>query len=122
MTKKQIEDWKRERDIAREISDPKEREIALGKVYDHRDDMMMECIQHQADRVKTSLENDKRLEGEINEIKTALAPCVESDKEWREKKLMARGAKWAIGVVIGLSTVVGSVVAIKICKMIGTLW
>ena len=122
MTAEQIEQWKRERDIARAISDPKERDIALGKVYDHRDDMMMECIQHQAERVKKSLENDKRLEGEINEIKLALAPCGESDKEWREKKLMARGAKWAIGVVIGLSTVVGPVVAIKICKMVGILW
>ena len=122
MTAEQIKQWKRERDIARAISDPKERDIALGKVYDHRDDMMMECIQHQAERVKKSLENDKRLEGEINEIKLALAPCVESDKEWRERKLMAKGAKWAIGIVIGLSTVVGPMVAIKICKMIGTLW
>ena len=118
MTSAQIEQWKVERDIARQSGDPE----LIQRAYDHRDDMMMECIQHQADRVKQSLVNDERLEGEIKGLQAALAPCVESDREYRAGKLMAKGAKWAVGAIIGISTVVGPVIAIKICKAIGVLW
>jgi hypothetical protein len=57
MTEDQIDQWKEERDIARAISDDASRGVALQKVYDHRDDMMMECIAHQSDRVKMILKD-----------------------------------------------------------------
>lgn len=100
MTSEQIANWKRERDIARAIADPVERERAFTKVYDHRDDMQMECIQHQADRIKTGLTNDaildrelKALKTDVGEIRKELKPLKESDREFREAKIEARGMK-----------------------------
>lgn len=94
----QIKNWKKERDIARAIQDPTARAIALEAVYDHRDDMQMECIQHQADRIKTSLANDaildkdiKQVKSELASMKKELAPCVESDKDYRSWKLKIQG-------------------------------
>ena len=98
MTADQIEQWKRERDIARAIQDPKERSIALEKVYDHRDDMQLECIQHQADRIKISLQNDQVLSAKVEKIEADLKPLKESDVDYRAWKLRAQGAQmlWKI--------------------------
>lgn len=52
MTDDQIKDWKHERDLARSISNEADRNTALQECYDHRDEMMMTCIAHQAERVK----------------------------------------------------------------------
>lgn len=116
MTAEQIEQWKRERDIARAINDPTERAIALEKVYDHRDDMQLECIQHQADRIKTSLQNDAvlsgkidRLDGRIAKVEGEMTPLKETDKDYRAWKLRAEGAQllWRLlryGAAIGGSS------------------
>lgn len=98
MTEDQIRNWKRERDIARAIQDDDERNRALTAVYDHKDDMMMECIQHQADRVKQGLINDQNIEKEIAKINKDLSPCIESDRDYRKWKLRAEGASifWKI--------------------------
>lgn len=100
MTAEQIEQWKRERDIARAIKDPTERVTALEKVYDHRDDMQLECIQHQADRIKTSLQNDAilsgkidKLDGRVAKVEVEMKPLKETDKDYRAWKLRAEGAK-----------------------------
>ena len=100
MTAEQIEQWKRERDIARAIKDPTERATALEKVYDHRDDMQMECIQHQADRIKKGLENDlslsrkfDKIDGRVGKLEEDLKPLKETDKDYRAWKLRAEGAK-----------------------------
>lgn len=100
MTAAQIEQWKRERDIARAIQDPRERAIALEKVYDHRDDMQLECIQHQADRIKTSLQNDQvlsqkidKIDGRVAKVEGDMKPLKETDKDYRAWKLRAQGAK-----------------------------
>lgn len=118
MTAAQIEQWKRERDIARSIQDPKERAIALEKVYDHRDDMQLECIQHQADRIKTSLQNDQvlsqkidKLDGRVAKVEGDMKPLKETDKEYRAWKLRAEGAKllWKLlryGAAIGGSSAI----------------
>ena len=57
MTEQQIKDWKHERDMARAIKNDEDRERSLQECYDHRDDMMMECIAHQSDRVKTIMKD-----------------------------------------------------------------
>ena len=100
MTAEQIEQWKRERDIARSIKDHKERAIALEKVYDHRDDMQMECIQHQADRIKAGLKNDEVLNSKldkmserIDNVEGDIVPLKKTTKEINDWKLKAQGAK-----------------------------
>ena len=52
MTDDQIKDWVFKRNLARAIENPKDREIALQKIYDDKDDMMMTCIAHQSKRGK----------------------------------------------------------------------
>ena len=52
MTDEQIKAWKHERDMARAIVNEEDRQVALQKCYDNRDEMMMTCIAHQGDRVK----------------------------------------------------------------------
>ena len=98
MTNEQIAQWKRERDIAKAIKDQKERAIALEKVYDHRDDLQMECIQHQADRIKMSLQNDQILNAKVEKIEADLKPLKETDVDYRAWKLRAQGAQmlWKI--------------------------
>lgn len=100
MTVEQIEQWKRERDIARAIKDPNERVIALEKVYDHRDDLQMECIQHQAERVKTSLRNDAVLNAKLDKmgarvdaVEKDLVPLNDTNEELKAWKLRAQGAQ-----------------------------
>lgn len=100
MTAAQIEQWKRERDIARAIQDPESRRVALEKVYDHRDDMQMECIQHQADRIKAGLENDAvlnakldKMGGRVESVENELVPLKKTHKEFEAWKLRAQGAQ-----------------------------
>lgn len=100
MTAAQIEQWKRERDIARAIKDPQERAIALEKVYDHRDDMQMECIQHQADRIKTGLQNDAvlnakldKMGGRVDAVEKDLVPLKATNEELKAWKLRVQGAQ-----------------------------
>ena len=66
MTAEDVANWKIERDIARESGKPE----LLQKAYDHRDDLMMHCIQRQADKVKKLIANYEKTETEINIIKT----------------------------------------------------
>ena len=65
MTEEDVQNWRVERDIAKESGKPE----LLQKAYDHRDDLLMHCMQRQADRVKRLVANDERTEGEINIIK-----------------------------------------------------
>ena len=105
MTKEQVEQWKHERDIARGITDEAQRSKAMQAVYDLRDDMMMHCIQRQADRIKMSLENDELLKtdltgvkDDVSGIKEELKPLKETDREYRDNKLRFQGAAklWSV--------------------------
>jgi len=105
MTQSEIEQWKRERDMALRIEDPANREAALRDVYNHRDDLMMTCIQHQADRIKTVLADSISMKADISKIKEEMKPLKESDKDYREAKIEARGmarlitwAKYAVAM------------------------
>lgn len=119
MTAKQIEDWKVERDIARDSGDPK----LIQRAYDHRDDMMMECIQHQADRIKKSLDNDDKInakldkfEEQVKKDEERIVPLEKMKTEFNEMKLKAQGMKllWDI-----LKIVVGAGGGAFLMKMLG---
>jgi len=118
MTEDQIAQWKRERDIARKIEDPESRKRALEEVYDHRDEMQMTCIAHQANRIKQCLANDIEMERNINdmrsevkEVKKDMKPLQESDREFREAKIEARGMNRLIGwVKIACASGLGGIV------------
>lgn len=83
MTEDQIAQWKKERDIARAISDEASRGVALQEVYDHRDDMMMECIAHQSDRVKMILKDHDAM------VKSHKIFCRERAERAGAKKLLS---------------------------------
>lgn len=98
MTEEQVRQWRQSRDIARLITDPEKQKAALQKVYDDRDDMMMHCIQRQADRIKKGLANDERFDTELKGVKNNLAemkeelkPLKETDKDYRGWKLKIQG-------------------------------
>ena len=91
--------------MARAIANETDRQIALQKCYDNRDEMMMTCIAHQGDRVKLIMKdhNDmvqshrafqKMLEQEKGE-KKAYKKIVEASK-W----IAAFGGGGGIGVAI----------------------
>lgn len=94
MTDEQIKNWKRERDIAREIADEDSRKKALEQVYDHRDEMMMECIAHQSNRVK--------------EIMKDHADMLKSHKQYQEERAEMRGIKKALNMMKWIAAVGGS--------------
>lgn len=113
MTAEQVAQWKHERDLARSISDPSERSSAIQKVYDLRDDMMMHCIQRQADRIKTGLANDETMKADIATIKAEMKPLKETDREFREGKLKLKGAKMLWTALRYISTAVGGATLMK---------
>lgn len=94
MTDTQIRDWKRERDIARAIPDDKSRTEALQKVYDHRDDMMMECIAHQSDRVKEIMKDHNAM--------------VQTHKQYLKEKAELRGVQKFLVYLKYVATIGGS--------------
>lgn len=100
MTEEQIVKWKAKRDEARNHPDPAVREALLKQAYDDRDDLLMECVSHQAIRVKKSLENDERIEKKLDNLDDRLVkveedmkPVKESDKDYRAQKERIQGAK-----------------------------
>lgn len=94
MTEKQIRDWKRERDIARAIADDESREKALQEVYDHKDDMIMECIAHQSDRVKLIMKDHDAM--------------VHTHKMYLKEHAEMQGVKKALGWVKYILAIGGS--------------
>lgn len=89
MTDEQISQWKTERDIARAISDDRSRDIAMQKVYDHRDEMMMTCIAHQSARTKG-------LVSDVAQLKRDMEPVKATDREFREMKAKRSGFMLAV--------------------------
>ena len=107
MTSEQIKQWKQSRDIARAISDEGSRKIALEKVYDQRDDLQMECIQHQADRIKKCLAKSESMEKDIANIKCEIAPLKETCTEYNVLKERSKVAMWGARISIAVVAVVG---------------
>lgn len=94
MTEEQVINWKKERDIARRIADDTSRHEALQEVYDHRDDMMMHCIQRQADRVKMILKDHDDM--------------VATHKDYQQERAEREGVRKALNWVKWGATVLGS--------------
>lgn len=114
MNEQQIRQWKESRDIARAIQDPESRRVALEKVYDQRDEMQMECIAHQAERIKSCLRNHEKVDSDITEIrkdisamKTEIKPLKETDEEFRRYKERGKGAVWGVRLSIAVIGIVG---------------
>lgn len=95
MTDEQIEQWKVEREIARAINDPESRRAALEKVYDHRDEMQMQCIAHQSRR-------QKEMMADIAEIKRdhpALVAHLHAEQRAEQRR---QGARRLLNLLAGL--------------------
>lgn len=95
MTDEQIKAWKHERDMARAIVDETDREIALQKCYDNRDEMMMTCIAHQGDRIKLILKDHGAMVQSHEEFQEMLAQ--ERHEKEAYKKVLAV-VKWLIAL------------------------
>lgn len=111
MTAEDVANWKIERDIARESGKPE----LLQKAYDHRDDLMMNCIQRQADRVKKLVANDERAEGEIASMKTDIGDIKSKVSQHehvvnaiKHGKSQAKGFWLAIKILAWASATLGS--------------
>lgn len=102
MTDSQIAQWKTERDIAREIRDPEDRRRALEKVYDHRDEMQMECIAHQSARSKRLEENQLKLALDVQTLAADVKPLKAFKAEVDKKRVEFKGAKWGFGLALVL--------------------
>lgn len=93
MTLEQIRNWRRERDIARQIGDEESRKIALQKVYDHRDDLQMESISEQMRKIQVALDNDRLLDARLKKVEKVIEPMRKHINEVRDWKLRVDGAK-----------------------------
>ena len=91
MTDEQIKAWKHERDMARAIVNETDRQVALQKCYDNRDEMMMTCIAHQGDRVKLIMKDHNDMVQSHKTFQAMLAAV---------KWLVALGGGGGIGAVI----------------------
>ncbi len=69
MTEEQIKVWRQHRDIAKQIEDPVQRQLALDKLYEEKDDLMQECFQKQSTRIKNVIANQIEMKDDINQIK-----------------------------------------------------
>lgn len=69
MTEEQIKVWRQHRDIAKQIEDPVQRQLALDKLYEEKDDLMQECFQKQSARIKNVIANQIEMKDDINQIK-----------------------------------------------------
>ena len=98
MTDDQIKQWKYERDMARAIHNKEDRDKALRKCYDNRDDMMMTCIAHQGDRVKHIMKDHNDM--------------VMSHKEYQEellkRKLQEKNVNKIMTIIKYAATIIGS--------------
>ena len=108
MTEEQVEQWKVEREIAAKSGDQKLIDLA----EEHRDQMMMHCIQRQADRIKKVSADNDEIKRDIADIKCRMTDIATSRAVLTEKyeavttsvlemknkvdawQNQAKGAKW----------------------------
>lgn len=109
MTDEQIKAWKHERDMARAIVNEDDRQIALQKCYDNRDEMMMTCIAHQGDRVKLIMKDHNDM---VQSHKTFQAMLATEKHEKEIYKKMLAAVKWlvALGGGGGIGAVITSMI------------
>lgn len=89
----EIKRWEETRDIARAITDDKDRAAALQKVYDQRDKMMMTCIAHQGGRCKELQADNAKIKSDLEAIRREMKPMKETCDSVEKAKLKFSGAK-----------------------------
>lgn len=95
MTDEQIKAWKHERDMARAIVNETDRQVALQKCYDNRDEMMMTCIAHQGDRVKLIMKDHNDM---VQSHKTFQAMLAQEKHEKEVYKKVLAVVKWLVAL------------------------
>ena len=105
MTDEQIKAWKHERDMARAIVNETDRQVALQKCYDNRDEMMMTCIAHQGDRVKLIMKDHNDMVQSHKTFQSMLAQEKHEKEVYKKvlavvKWLVALGGGGGIGAII----------------------
>jgi hypothetical protein len=109
MTDEQIKAWKHERDMARAIVNETDRQVALQKCYDNRDEMMMTCIAHQGDRVKLIMKDHNDM---VQSHKTFQAMLAQEKHEKEVYKKVLAVIKWlaALGGGGGLGAIITNLI------------
>jgi len=124
MTLEMQEMLEREMEDALAIDDATRRQDAMLVVLAHHTRALVDCQRKTSDRVKV-------IYTDIPQIKTDLARCVESDREYRKAKSDAKAiggflgfcGKWVWPVVKkGIELIGAPTAAIIFCKMTGILW
>ena len=84
MTEEQIKTWRKHRDIAKKIEDPVQRQLALDKLYEEKDDLMQECFYKQSMRIKNVVAMQEDLK---NDVKTSKEKVTDTDGSRNEMKV-----------------------------------
>lgn len=139
MTEEQIKTWRKHRDIAKKIEDPVQRQLALDKLYEEKDDLMQECFYKQSMRIKNvvamqeDLKNDVKTSKEkltdidtsvnemkfgINVIKEQLQKNDDITYRLNEHAIEVKGMKKAINIIWIIATSGGAGILIWLLNMI----
>ena len=81
MTEEQIKTWRKHRDIAKKIEDPVQRQIALDKLYEEKDDLMQDCFYKQSKRIKEVVAMQEDLNKDLKQSKEKLTDIDSSVNE-----------------------------------------
>ena len=83
MTEEQIKTWRKHRDIAKKIEDPVQRQIALDKLYEEKDDLMQDCFYKQSKRIKEVVAMQESLNKDLKQSKEKLNDIDSSVNEMK---------------------------------------
>lgn len=83
MTEEQIKTWRKHRDIAKKIEDPVQRQIALDKLYEEKDDLMQDCFYKQSKRIKEVVAMQEDLNKDLKQSKEKLTDIDSSVNEMK---------------------------------------
>ena len=83
MTEEQIKTWRKHRDIAKKIEDPVQRQLALDKLYEEKDDLMQECFYKQSKRIKDVVAMQEDLNKDLKQSKEKLTDIDSSVNEMK---------------------------------------
>ena len=83
MTEEQIKTWRKHRDIAKKIEDPVQRQIALDKLYEEKDDLMQDCFYKQSKRIKEVVAMQESLNKDLKQSKEKLTDIDSSVNEMK---------------------------------------
>ena len=139
MTEEQIKTWRKHRDIAKKIEDPVQRQIALDKLYEEKDDLMQDCFYKQSKRIKEVVAMQEDLQKDLKQSKEKLTDIDSSMNEMKfginvikeklqknddityrlnEHAIEVKGMKKAIKLIWIIATSGGAGILIWLIKMV----